>query len=274
MDTLTLPPVAWEAPPSSPIERPPARTRGGNRLPMGHPARAAAPGRYQRRRQFPLDYERRDRNQRERARRAARLAARRGELTATQYAALTALMDHSDRTLAGPIYPSLATLARDVHGPDRYDPDAAAAGARTAGRWVAELDALGWLHRIHRTRRQPDGTVHAQSNAYRVDIPEHLRAEVEALEDNARRSRAHTAPKGRPTAKRPGPTSRADEQAEHADRVAAARAAELERAEARRRGELPPCPGPCKDRLGQVEDAAGGWATCPTCSGTGDLPPP
>jgi hypothetical protein len=156
----------------------------------------ATPLGYRRRHQFPDDPERRDRRQRERTRIAADTAAAQGELPTELHRALMVLLAHTDDRCAGPIYPSLATIAREVHGPDHYDDEG---GARTAGRWLAALEARGWLHRVHRTRRRGDGTMQALSNAYRVDIPDHLRTERHALED-AKRARST---KGRPTNKAP-----------------------------------------------------------------------
>lgn len=180
-------------PPSSPT---PSR-RGGNRLPVGHPARGAPPAPYRRIRQFPLDPERRDRHQRERTRRAANAAVAAGELTREDRAGLEVLLEHTDATATVPIFPRLATIAQEARGAQHYAEPTA--GARTAHRWIARLVTLGWVHKVHRTKPQPDGSVVATSNAYRVDIPDRWRTERQALEDGAR-SRST---KGRPTSKAP-----------------------------------------------------------------------
>jgi hypothetical protein len=162
------------------------RARGGNRLPEGHEARGRPPI-YERVRAFGDDPERRDRRQRERVRRAAELAAERGELDRILHRALIRLLEYGDDTCR-PVWPALATIGRDVGGYDE----------RTAGRWMAALGALGWVEKVHRYRFR-DGHIEGDSNLWRVIIPAPLRALLEEREDAARSRSA----KGRPTRRAP-----------------------------------------------------------------------
>lgn len=178
---------------SSGWRRPP--DRGGNRLSGTHPARGRAPA-YQRERDWPgPDPERRDRHQRERVRRAADLAAQRGLLTATEHRWLTALLSFSDDRCS-PVWPALTTIATRVHGVTRYrtsstDDASSTRGQRTAGRWISRLVELGWVQRQHRYHNDA-GRVVADTNLYRIVIPEPLRRELEAIEDRARAARRRT----------------------------------------------------------------------------------
>lgn len=146
--------------------------RGGNRLPEGHPARGRPP-RYERCRALPDDPERRDRQQRERTRRAAAMALDAGELPRRAHAALMVLLDLTDQRCSV-TWHSLATIGRAGGG---YE-------ARTAGRWMAELVELGWLHCQHRYR-VVQGRYEATTNLWRIDIPDPWRQKV--LEAEGRR---------------------------------------------------------------------------------------
>lgn len=80
---------------------------------------------------------------------AADRAAWRGALPPTPYRALMALLSFTDDPAGPSRTPTMAELARAVHGP-RYA--TATGGARTAARWVADLEARCWVHRCHRSR--------------------------------------------------------------------------------------------------------------------------
>lgn len=165
---------------------PALRVRGGNRLPEGHEARGRPPA-YDRVRSFGPDPERRDRRQRERSRRAAELAAERGELPRILHRAVIRLLEYGDDRCS-PVWPSLTTIGRDIGGYDQ----------RTAGRWMAELVTLGWVERVHRYRFR-DGHIEGDSNLWRVIIPERWRVLLQDREDAAR-SRSG---KARPTRRAP-----------------------------------------------------------------------
>lgn len=169
------------------LDGPSTSLRGGNRLPEGHPARGRPPA-YERKRSLGPDTERRDRRQRERARRAAAMARERGELPGLLYTALSSLLDMSD-DLCSPVWPALATIGRKCGGLDE----------RTAGRHMAALKDLGWLDFVHRYRFR-NGHIEGDTNLWRVDIPARYREVLEGREDAAR---ARSAQKGRATPKAP-----------------------------------------------------------------------
>ena len=180
------------------MEPPPRRHRGGNKLPPGHPARGRPP-KYERRWSWDgwgPDPERRDRNQRTRARRAVALAQGRGLLTPLLASVLYALYDASDERL-NVTWWGEAYIARLVNGSGHYGDNEA--GARTAGAWMAELKKLGWAQAIQRMV-VVEGRLRFTTNAWRLVIPPALRSEVEAREDAARaKSSARWAHPGRVT---------------------------------------------------------------------------
>jgi hypothetical protein len=142
--------------------------RGGNRLPVGHPARGRAP-RYERCRELPPDPERRDKMQRHRTRIAAAEALKRAELDGLLHWALGVMLDLTDERCSI-TYHSLATIGKAAGGQDE----------RTVGSWLARLHELGWVQRRHRFKIE-GGQVRGTSNEWRIDIPDHLRAERHAV---------------------------------------------------------------------------------------------
>ncbi len=183
--------------------------RGGNRLGPDHPAFGRAPH-YQRAWSLPPDAERRDRNQRRRVQIAADAAAQAGDLPAVLHRALTALLSFSDDRCSEPVFPSLESIARRVHGDARYGPSQAERreqgdvarppGQRTAARWIAELRALGWVRVCHRRpTRLASGRLRWHSSLIRIDIPDQWRNARHQVEDEARRRSG----KGAPTPKAP-----------------------------------------------------------------------
>ena len=164
----------------------PARRRGGNRLPVGHPARGRT-HRYPRQRMLPEDHERRDRHQRERTRRAAIRAVGEGALTRSQHQILETLISFSDEHLTM-VWPTLGTIGQRAGGLDE----------RTVGRHMQALKELGWVAWNHRYKFVA-GRIVADSNLWRVDIPPRYRAQLHQSEDRARQRKA----KGRATTKAP-----------------------------------------------------------------------
>ena len=246
--------------------------RGGNRLsPDSYPY--AGP-RYERRRSFGPDPERRDRHQRARFLRAARISLQRGELIPVLYAVLCELANHCndtllasapgddgracsgwwrERTIHGWIYP----LAHTNPGPSDDT------GARTARRWMTTLAETGWVESVHRVK-VVNGELRGTSNLWRLQIPDHLRAEVHRAEDAAR-----AAPK-RPRHAKGGPTPRAPQNrprlAHPAEASASAQMANIERNEERRANPCPGCGG-----AGTVDSRKdpGRVERCSGCDGSG-----
>lgn len=197
----TLTPPVRPALPDAHAGRGRARLWGGNRL---GPDRLPAVGPvYCRERDEPTDPERRDRRQEQRHRRAIVLAQERGELSPLLAGVLGALLSFCDGDgRVGVIWPSLATIAKRVRGADWYD--GKRAGSRTAGRWMRELRTLGWVQRQHRFAHE-GGLVRGTSNRWWLTIPEHLRLELLAQEDEARsRTQRGRSGSGRVTPKGPG----------------------------------------------------------------------
>lgn len=271
---------------SPPTARPGRSKRGGNRLePDRYPARGPA---YERRRSFGDDPERRDRNQRNRTRRAVAVALTRGELPDRLAVVLYQLLDRCTDTLLCPspddgpacsgwwsrryIHDLVLPPDHDGDGPPSDDRDDTAtdttddaadeelvddAGARTAGRWMAQLAELGWVESIHR-HRVVNGEQWGTSNLWRFRIPDHLRTELHATEDEARSRGAGRRPK------RSGPGRPAYVTNRETTAAAAARLNEAN--EDRRRAPCPTCegnlwvPAPGTDR---------GVVRCESCNGSG-----
>ena len=247
--------------------------RGGNRLrPQQYPVRGPT---YQRRRCFGADPERRDRNQRSRTRRAVAVALTRGELPDRLAAVLYQLLDRCTDTLLCPAPDGGPACSgwwseRYIHGlifpdgDDRTDEEAnewgggdtKRRGARTAGRWMAELAQLGWVESIHR-HRLVNGEISGTSNLWRLRIPDHLRGELHADEDTRRAQVRRPGSAGRATPK--GPRSQ-----DHTDRQAAAAARSYDDHDERRTNPCPQCNG-----VRRVEQADGRWDNCPICRGSG-----
>jgi hypothetical protein len=157
------------------------RRRGGNRLPVDHPAYGRT-HRYERCRQLPPDPEKRNRNQRHRTRVAAATALRLGELDKIEHEALMVMLELTDET-----------CQVTYHGLEAIAEAAGGYGVRTVCGWLARLRQRGWLHRAHRFI-VADGRVVGTSNQWRIDIPAHLRAERYAVEAQSRaKKRAETA---------------------------------------------------------------------------------
>jgi len=248
--------------------------RGGNRLP---PERYPPKGpTYERQRAFAPDPERRDRHQITRTRRAVALALTRGELPPVLEVVLHQCLDRCTDSLlcaapdGGPACSGWWS-ERYVHSlvyPDTHDTDDDGqlasddhTGERTAGRWMAQLVALRWLDVIHRQKvinGQPTGT----SNLWRIRIPDHLRAELQAAEDQARTRNAGPHRKGRVTPTAPQNRHAPDGQSQQAS---AARhiAAEADR---RRREPCSACGG---IRWVEPDDGSTGVVRCAACDGSG-----
>lgn len=262
--TLTAPP---------PVTRRSHR-RGGNRLGPDHPYRHWAPS-YERRRALGRSPERHDRNQRTRTIRAIAMAQEQGVLSQVLAAALLALCEMADATMA-PIFPKLSTIARKVLGTDNYtnpdgDPgdnpgDASTGGERTAGRWMHDLKGLGWLQWQNRSISN-HGQAQGTSNLWRIIIPDDLRRILLDQEDAAR-SRTNTA-KTRPTPKAPQNRPPVD----HSEQTGRAARGSQRLNDLRRNH---PCPAGCTN--GWVDPPDGGPVVrCEHCAGTGhaaDLAPP
>jgi hypothetical protein len=258
------------------------RQRGGNRLsPDRYPVRGPS---YERRRVFPDDPERRDRNQRNRTRRAVGMALTRGRLSDRLASLLSQLLDRCDDRLLGPAPDDGAACSgwwtlKYIHDlilpPDQVDDEEVAdinegedvsdAGARTAGRWMSKLDELGWVNSIHR-HRPVYGEKWGTSNLWRIRIPDDLRAELYELEDSAR-SRSAARRQKRSGPGRATPRSTGDGR----DRQAAAAVLMAKIADARR---LAPC-STC-DTGGWVPAPGdgGGFVRCGDCNGSGTTRPP
>lgn len=272
--------------------------RGGNRLPPErYPARGPA---YDRSRAFGPDHERRDRHQRVRTRRAVGVAQTRGELPPILAAVLYQLLDLCTDTLLCPapdeapacsgwwsrrfihdlIYPP-GTQPPDITNADPDDSDDsddpeslsesdgprfAGPGARTAGRWMATLGALGWVEVIHR-HKVINGEHWGTSNLWRLKIPDHIRVELHATEDASRARKSGRRPAGtRPPGTRPPRnTPRATHGPPRDDRSAAATAG-LARNDARRSHPCPTCEG---NQWVHPFGEAGGAVRCSVCDGTG-----
>lgn len=160
---------------------------GGNHLAPGHKHRAWTPD-YDRVREFPSDPERRDKWQRERTRRAASLALHeRGELSKEEAHYLDVMLNLTNETCKI-TYHSLTAIGIAAGG----------AAAKTAGYWLGRLRTLGWVQARHRWK-PVRSRIEATTNEWRIDIPEHLRAEV--LEREAEK-RARTREENR--SKKPG----------------------------------------------------------------------
>jgi hypothetical protein len=252
--------------------------RGGNRLdPDRYPIRGPV---YARRRSFNVDPERRDRNQRNRTRRAIAMALTRGELPDRLAVVLYQLLDRCTDTLlcpspeGGPAcsgwwsrrYIHNLVLPTDhqddelqADGADRVvDGEVFDVGARTAGRWMAQLAELGWVEAIHR-HRVVNGEKWGTSNLWRFRIPDHLRAELHAAEDAARSRKAGRHPK------RPGP-GRAPYPPNLEGGAAAAARLIRNNNEDRRRSPCPTCEGACWVPAPGTDRAV---VRCGSCHGTG-----
>lgn len=164
----------------------PSRPRGGNRLPVGHPARGRT-HRYTRQRMLPEDNERRDRHQRERTRRAAIRAVTEGTMTRHQHQVLETLISFSDEHMTM-VWPTLGTIGKRAGGLDE----------RTVGRHMQALKELGWVAWSHRYKFVA-GRIVADSNLWRIDIPTRYREQLHQSEDRARQRKA----KGRATTRAP-----------------------------------------------------------------------
>jgi hypothetical protein len=101
------------------------------------------------------------------------MALEAGELPRRAHAALMVLLELTDKS-CNVTWHSLATIGRAGGG---YE-------ARTAGRWMAELVELGWLHCQHRYRIV-QGRYESTTNLWRIDIPDRWRQRV--LEAEGRR---------------------------------------------------------------------------------------
>lgn len=240
----------------------PPRRRGGNRLPVGHPARGRTHA-YERRRSLGPDPERRDRYQRERTRRAITLAGARGELSPHLALVIRVLLDMSDDRLSTGWW-SLAYIARQVLGDTGYGDDPAS-GARSAGGWMHDLKALGWLDWQNRWRLGPGGCVIGTSNLWRIKIPDNLRHELQDAEDAARRRAAK-----KPHATRKAPQNRHEDGSAGTTTIAAQRRIYDRNAAISAGRACETCRGD-----GYIDvPGAGAVTRCPSCHTTGLAPGP
>jgi hypothetical protein len=136
------------------------------------------------------------------------VALARGRLSPVLAAVLVQLLERCTERLVGPApegeeacsgWWSLAYIHRLVYahqGPGglvaERDPGDES-GARTAGRWMAELGEAGWVEAVHRYKIV-NGRQRGTSNLWRLRIPGDLRVEMEASEDAARARKAARRP--------------------------------------------------------------------------------
>lgn len=141
-------------------------------------------------------------------------------------------------------------------------PRFAGPGARTAGRWMAALVALGWVEVIHR-HKVINGEHWGTSNLWRFKIPDHLRTELHAAEDASRARKTGRRPAG---ARPPGKNPRAPYGPARDDRSAAANALRAARNDARRSHPCPACEGNLWVHPYGLDKGA---VRCAVCDGTG-----
>ncbi|MGH9129008.1 MAG: hypothetical protein ACRDY2_08590 [Acidimicrobiales bacterium] len=255
--------------------------RGGNHLPPGrYPPIGPS---YDRRTAFDQDHERRDRHQRARTQRAIVRAVKRGTLPPLLATVLTQLLDLCTDTLVcpapddGPVCSGWWSLrfihdlvlpALDVEGvPVPLEERNPLEGASTAGRWMRQLFALGWVDKIHR-HRVVNGRQWGTSNLWRIQIPAEMRAELQGEEDasrsrNAERRHANGTRPGRTTPGRQGRNVPGYVAAQ--DQSAAAAAAERSQADQRHRD---PCPA-CEGTRWVNHPNGTGSVRCAACKGSG-----
>jgi hypothetical protein len=131
-------------------------------------------------------------------------------------------------------------------------------GARTAGRWMAQLAELGWVESIHRYR-VVNGLQRGTSNLWRFRIPDHLRSELHTAEDTARAKRAGR----RPNRSGPGRATRPN----HREATATAAARTIRNEEDRLQAPCPACEGACW--VPAPDDPNRGVVRCESCEGSG-----
>ena len=113
-----------------------------------------------------------------------------GELSRGAYTVVHSVLKNSNEH-GKDCWPAWVTIGRQARW-----------SARTAGVYLAEARAAGWLIRQHRWRRLADGSVVGMSNIWRVVVPPaaliRLQQQATTVEERAKQGATPVAPQNRP----------------------------------------------------------------------------